>query len=243
MVAVVNIETSSKDAIQIEKEQMVKRLEKQKAELEKQKAKHKKLGEIMMAVTMASVFLGVPLGFKAVDGSNLMTFAFFSTFVSTSLSILVGAKSTLKSEQINDKLEEVRKEIRMKADPQAHFKAVLEKEQKRLKVCEDAKKGTLDTSYIYDIGMDSVYVEEFTKKASEKLPIQKQIVSVLEAAQDFIEKGCDKSELYKIIDLAENPTEENIASIQKLISPEQKTNKTNVNLITKLRARKEGRKK
>ena len=34
--------------------------------------------------------------------------------------------------------------------------------------------------------------------------------------------------LYKIIDLAENPTEENIASIQKLISPEQKTNKTNV---------------
>ena len=236
MEAVLNIDTNPQNIFKIKYEQMTARLK----NINKKIEKYQDLAEKLLAVgaTMGILGkLGIPLGLALESGAVINTAALtlFAGGLTAFAGIAVSAPAsilTLKADLLNDRIkanqiqEKQVENYQIIADPLPHLKKVIEKEHKKLKVFEDINggRGIPSVDVLRDAGLDaSMAIGVLTEKASKELSSQRQIVSILEIAQYFAEKCNDKSTIYEMLKLAENPTEDNIINIQKIMSGEQKT--------------------
>ncbi len=141
-----------------------------------------------------------------------------------------------KLERSSQKLQNVKDKIQKKNDPKTYFNRILQREQEVLKKYERHIEGLFKRSDLDVIlGIEKGYVrsrvlklfDELSDEAQERLPEQKQKVAVLESAKSFVEKCEQKETLSKLIELANNPTKENLDLLQKIVGKVQTTKSTN----------------
>ncbi len=227
-----NIETNPTKAIPIDKEQTINRLEKIKNKCDK------------FANAMGFAYIGSAAGVSTAVVSSLLlpTAVVFNTPVGDGIAatflasgaVLIASYAGLAANNlISKKVESKLKSLQKQVNPKAYIEKILKKEQKRLKVCEEAANGAINIKTLRDAGIDvhSINsIEKFTGEASKKLREEEQKVAILESARDFMVMGMytNKESILELLDLAENPIE-NRDAIQKIVSLQQ----TSVNEVTK----------